>query len=145
MTDGQSTAETERRSAYECTDFEIVPQGNLELPVSTSAAYEADVDIDPGKLQNALSGTGYVFIAPYREGKRLSSKVYDSETNEFFHIKVGGSVVRIYPKDENFSFETFSRAVDAIGDVVGGLSHAPERYEDTDTDRPNQNGNGGGR
>ena len=108
------------RDAYEHTDFEIVETGaNLEIPTSTSAAFSLSQEVDPAAFQNALHKNEYSFIAPYTERSRLSSKVYDAETNEFFHVKLSGSMLRVFPKSEEFSFETFTRVVEVVEDSVG--------------------------
>ncbi|NUC75007.1 hypothetical protein HTZ84_22340 [Haloterrigena sp. SYSU A558-1] len=119
--------ETSRREAYEQTKCEIVETGaGAEIPVSTPAGYKASESVDPARLQNAFTRRGYTFIAPYREGGHLSSKVYDSETNEFFHIKVNESLVRIFPKSHDFSFATFDRALDTLERRVGEVNYVPQ-------------------
>lgn len=114
---------TDLQTAYERTGFEIVQQTpNLELPVSTAAKFKPESEIDAARFQNTLSRQGYTFIAPHRENNYLSSKVYDPETNEFFHVKVHPRMVRIFPKSEEFSFETFERAVTTIENNLTGLT-----------------------
>lgn len=116
--------EADLKRGYEQTGFEIVPAGkNLELPVSDAATYRADEKVLACDLEGALDDHNYAFIAPYAEGNwTFSSKLLDTETNEFLHIKLNGTAVRIFPKSEEFSFETFRRAVETIDENVAALT-----------------------
>lgn len=119
-----ATLSSKSHRAYQDTDFEIVEQGkNLEIPVSTPAVFETEKQIDTARLQNTLTRWKYSFIAPDTGDGYLSSKVYDPETNEFFHIKATSGRIRIFPKDDDFSFETFDRVVELIENELVELEH----------------------
>jgi len=108
---------------YAQTDFEIVVHrsGNYELPLSTAARYRLAETVHTATAKAKLETHGYAFVAPLVEEGRLSSKVLDTETNEFFHLKIIGEKVHIYPKDEDFSKATFERLVECIDKHVSGL------------------------
>lgn len=113
-------SDAETAAGYDQTDFEIVAHGNVnyELPVSTPATYRMTEPTDPSTGGDQLEREGYAFIAPHREVGRLSTKVLDTETNEFFHLKVVGESVLIYSKDESFSEDTFCRVVKCIDEEI---------------------------
>ncbi len=101
---------------YNQTNFEIVEHksGNYELPVSKSARYYTSENITINTYEQKLSNHDYVLISPYKEQNYLSSKILDCETNEFFHLKIIKHKIQIFPKNEDFSFETFERIVQCI-------------------------------
>ena len=104
-------------AGYEKTSFEMAATGaqnKYELPVSEAARYRMDVSPDPERFKETLSNHEYAFIAPHSELNYLSSKLLDCETNEFLHVKVNGDLLRVFPKDEEFSFETFERLVTCV-------------------------------
>lgn len=118
------------RDAYDRTDFEMVATGaneKYEVPMSTPGVFEfADPDeVRHGAdVQNAIETGEYTTISPYLDDKRdgryyLSTKVLASETNEFFHVKATRHGVRVFPKDEEFSFETFRSFVEHLEDELG--------------------------
>ena len=112
------------REGYDQTDFEMIEcgaQGKYEVPTSTAAHFRLSQELTADEFQQGLESKGYAFIAPYIEGKKLDSKVYDGETNEFFHVKLYKNSLRVYPKDEDFSFETFQRAVNHAAEMSSGL------------------------
>ena len=102
---------------YAQTDFEMIATGaqnKYELPVSTPACYRLADAVTPNVFTATLDEHGYVCIAPFQEETRLSSKLLDTETNEFLHVKLIGTHLRIYPKSEEFSRETFDRLVTCV-------------------------------
>jgi len=105
---------------YNQTNFELVTHrsGNYELPISSAAHYSTNENITIKIFIDKLSNHNYCLIAPYKEQKYFSSKILDCKTNEFFHIKIINKKIRIYPKDENFSFETFERIVKYIDENI---------------------------
>lgn len=114
----------EIKKGYKQTDFEIVSAGGndqYELPVSESVCYRMKKSIDVNKFENKLSDYEYTFISPYSKIDYLSSKIYDSETNEFFHIKINDNKIRIYPKSEEFSMKTFKRFVNCVHMNITGI------------------------
>ena len=116
--------ETDIERGYAQSDFEMVRTGagnKYELPVSTPARYRMDADVDPSKFKKALDKQGYAFIAPYSERSYLSSKVLDTETNEFLHVKLNGDLLRVFPKSEEFSIDTFERIVECVNGHVAGI------------------------
>lgn len=120
------------QEGYDQTGFEMVATGandNYELPVSEAARYRLEKRLDPALLQNTLERQGYSFIAPHSELNYLSSKVYDSETNEFLHVKLNGNLLRVFPKDESLSLETFRRFIECVNDNVVSIELERERNE----------------
>lgn len=112
------------QQGFEQTNFEMVATGandKYELPVSEAARYRLEKRLDPALLQNTLERRDYSFIAPYSELNYLSSKVYDAETNEFLHVKLNGDLLRVFPKDETLSLETFRRFVECVNKNVAAL------------------------
>lgn len=108
------------RRGYEQTDFEMVETGaNLEVPTSTAACYRIDDAVTPSDLQAALEREEFAFIAPHKKSGCLSSKLLDSVTNEFLHIKLNGELLRVFPKDEEFSIATLTRVVEIVEDRFG--------------------------
>jgi len=108
-------------TGFEQTSFEMVrtgAQNKYELPVSEAARYRMDVRPDPARFKETLSEHEYAFIAPHSELNYLSSKLLDCETNEFLHIKINGDLLRVFPKDEEFSFETFERFVTCVREHI---------------------------
>lgn len=118
MTDSNGDAyEGEIERGYDQTHFEMVACGadqKYELPTSTAARYRMGSRTDPSAFKTELDKRGYAFIAPYQEEGYLSSKLLDTETNEFLHIKINGDLLRIFPKSEDFSIETFKRIVECV-------------------------------
>lgn len=107
--------DTEIRRAYAQTDFEMVETGaNLEVPSSKAACYRIDDAVTPSDLQVALEREEFTFIAPYKKSGYLSSKLLDGVTNEFLHIKLNGDLLRVFPKDEEFSIATLERVVETV-------------------------------
>jgi len=102
---------------YNQTDFEIITHksGNYELPVSQSANYVCNKNININKFVSHIELYGYILISPYTEEDiYLSSKILDCKSNEFLHIKINNNIIQIFPKSEDFSFETFKRIVNCI-------------------------------
>lgn len=109
--------------AYSHTDFDVAETGSgLEVPVSEAAQFTPSEPIDPNTVHSVMDKQGYAFIAPVTKSNYLSSKVLDSETNEFFHIKVFKNRINVYPKGDEFSLETLSRVVTCITTHVTDLS-----------------------
>lgn len=115
--------------AYEQTSFEMVATGaqnKYEVPVSEGAKYQLDQRVTASDFQASLERGDYAFIEPHIEDHYLSSKVLDAETNEFFHVKLRGDVLRVFPKDEEFSKETLARVVEAVEKRVTALEWVNE-------------------
>lgn len=116
------TATDELRAAFEGTDFEVVDNGNLELPTATAAVLrlEEDPEFDSADAAaEALKGGDYAFIDTYaRDGEdgkyHVYSKVYDGETNQFIKIKLWRRQLNVYPDDDDLTFDTFRRFVEHV-------------------------------
>jgi len=110
-------------TAYNRTDYEMRKvTDELEVPTSKAAQFTPAEPIDPDTVRSVMSSNEYAFIAPVTDDKDLSSKVLDAETNEFFHIKVLEASIHIYPKNNEFSFETLERVVECITEHITDLS-----------------------
>lgn len=114
---------SEFAEGYDQLDYEMVVtgNGNYEIPVSTAAEYRMESEVDASVVKSVLEESGYTFVAPNTQGVGLSSKVYDSDMNEFFHITVKKGSVFIFPKSDDLSEETFVGVVETINDEVVGL------------------------
>lgn len=112
-------------NGYEQTNFELITQSeNYKLPVSSAANYSTLENIKINKYTNKLSNNDYILISPYKKQNYLSSKIFDVETNEFFHIKVIEDTIQIYPKNKNFSFEIFKRIIRFINNNIVNITPA---------------------
>lgn len=124
--------------AYDQTAFEVIEQGNLELPTSTPAVFEYNDDgdvTDASQARNAIESGDFALIAPHTKNGDdgqfyLSSKVYAAETNEFLHVKMGSSNVRVFPKDEDFSFETLTAIVEQLETALGTTLQFTDQEEE---------------
>lgn len=119
------------RDAFKETNFEMVATGaqdKYELPVSEGPSYRLGRRVDPELVKDRLSSRDYSFIAPHTDLNYLSSKVYDAETNQFLHVKVTGDLMRVFPKDEDLSFETFKRFVETVEEHAVELEYEPTDF-----------------
>lgn len=124
--DASTTPELERetlQNAYDQTAFEIHETGaGAEIPLSTPVVFEPESAIDPTGLKPILRTHGYACIAPEISETVFDSKLYDSETNEFFHVKIIPQQLSVFPKSNEFSFETFARFIRVIETEVAAVS-----------------------
>lgn len=110
------------QNAYQHTGFDThVTGAGAEVPISTSVVFETQSSVDPTALKPVLREHGYACIVPDISQTLFASKLYDSETNEFLYAKIRPDAVRIFPKSEEFSFETFARFLAVIETEVTRL------------------------
>jgi len=122
-------------AAYEQTSFSmdsVGANGKYQLPVSQGPTYEMSGRPDPESVKPVLDSAGYALIAPHTEMNYLSTKLLDSETNEFAHIKMTGNKLRIFPKDEDFSKETLERLVNTFRKKICSLELVSENADGAD-------------
>lgn len=109
-------------TALEMISFEMVPTGagdKYEVPVSKGPQFKLPRRVRGKRFQTAVKRDGFMFIAAHTDGYYLSSKVLASDTNEFFHVKVTGDTLQVYPKDENFSKKTLESFINAVETHIG--------------------------
>lgn len=115
------------QDAYNEADYVIVQTGRddmYEIPTATPAVFAFDEQPDgrAGDVQARLE-RGYRFIDAYTQnrsngGIHISTKVYDSETNQFLKIRMDRNTVRIFPDGKDLTFETFGRFVEHVCDAL---------------------------
>ena len=123
------------QAAYAATDFEMVETGaGMEVPTSTPAVFEYSDDVEvvsAAGAEQAIERGDYAMIAPCTENGDgdmfyLSSKILATATNEFLHVKMNSTGVRVFPKGEEFSFETLQQFVEHLEAELGvSLVHVP--------------------
>lgn len=117
------------REAFDRTDYELVRTGagnRYEIPVSTPAILEVDGEVTGSAVSvcDRISASPFASIVPDTEGEPdggiyVSTKLYDGETNEMFHVKMDRQTVRVFPKDDELSFETFRHFVEHVEGQLG--------------------------
>ena len=128
------------QEAYEETGYDVVETGaGVEVPTSTAAYFEYSDDgcvTYVSDARAAIEAGDYALIAPATEegeGDKfyLSSKILASGTNEFLHVKMNSAGVRVFPKDDDFSFETLEALVEHLESELGtSLTFVPSDDED---------------
>jgi hypothetical protein len=119
---------------YDRMGYEVVEvHDELKVPTSKGVRFETSQQIEPNEAVSHFDTEPHTPIGEYMEERFLSTKVYDSLSNEFFHLKVWDGTTGIYPVDDDFGLKTFKRAVGRLKELAD-LEFIDENDCSTDTD-----------
>lgn len=123
------------KKEYDETDFKILKAGNgYEIPESKPATIELSDSLTTSTLREvreAISDGGYTMLDVYIDetSPTLTAKVFDSEENLFFNLKVDSTSVRVYPREES-EISVFLRFFEFIQSEIDDRAkpqHDPEK------------------
>lgn len=123
------------KKEYDETDFHILEAGNgYEIPESKPATIELSDSLTSSTLREvreSISDGGYTMLDVFidESSQTLTAKVFDSEENLFFNLKVDSNSIRVYPRKES-EISVFLRFFEFIQSEIDDRAkpqHDPEK------------------
>jgi hypothetical protein len=94
------------KQEYDDTDYNVLEiREEYEVPRSDPATVLLNDEVDKSDILtfiDKIKDSSYALVDPYvaDDGPYLSSKVYDSDDNEFFNIEVRRNDIKVFPRKE---------------------------------------------
>lgn len=122
------------KEEYDETDFKVLKVGNgYDVPESKPATIELSHSLSTQELKEAretINNSDYTMLDVYLDesSRTLSAKVFDSDENLFFNLRISSTKLRVFPREES-EMEVFLRFFEFVQTEIDDKAEPQQNAE----------------